>query len=641
MRKITSLNKGWLFIKSATATEREAHLNGETVDIPHTWNNLDGQDGGDDYYRGICIYVKTFPRPETVNNGKVFLEFKGVNSSAEVLLNGKPAVRHDGGYSTFRADVTALTEDENVLIVRVDNSKNERVYPQTADFTFYGGIYRDVNLICVAEKHFDLDFYGSPAIKVDARADGTVTVTAYAASGGDIRITVYDADGKPVAECKNGESVRIKDARLWDGLKDPYLYTAVARLYDGEHMTDEIQTHFGFRSFSVDPKKGFILNGRPYPLHGVCRHQDRKNIGNAITIAEHDEDMKLILETGANTVRLAHYQHDDYFYDLCDRYGLIVWAEIPYISRHMPEGNENTVSQMKELIYQQYNHPCIVTWGISNEITMFRRHKKDMLRQHRLLNEMCHELDPSRFTTLACYAVCAPFNRVANITDVVSWNLYLGWYVPGLFLNKVWYALFRLFHPKRCFGFSEYGAEGMPNLHSIRPRRGDNTEEYQLKYHEYMLKFFSLHPEFWATHLWNMFDFAADARNQGGEPGMNHKGLVTFDRKIKKDSFYLYKAYWSDEPFIHLCGKRFVNRTGRKLKIKVYTNQPEVELIINGETVTKKKGDKVFNFTVRMSDVNEITVKASELIDRGQVIKVKSTDPNYKLKKTDTKNWQK
>ncbi len=634
MRRIISLNADWLF----TMPGREA----QRVSLPHTWNNLDGQDGGNDYWRGTCLYEKRFPAPEREENACVFLEFKGVNASCKVQLNGREVARHDGGYSTFRAEITGFLSEENELKIEVDNSKNERVYPQTADFTFYGGIYRDVNLIVVPETHFDLAYFGASGLKIEPTVsgmDGLVKVTAFA-NGGEISIGIYDGE-TPIACGGNGETIRVADAKLWDGVKAPNLYTAVARLSEGGKTLDEVRADFGFRTFAVDAKRGFLLNGRPYPLRGVCRHQDRKALGNAITKAEHEEDMRLILETGANTVRLAHYQHDDYFYDLCDRYGLVVWAEIPYISRHMPEANENAVSQMKELIYQQYNHACIACWGVSNEITMFRRHKKDMLALHRTLNELCHELDPSRFTVLACYAMCGPLNRASKITDAVSWNLYLGWYVPGMFLNKVWYRLYRLLNPKRVFGLSEYGAEGMPNLHSVKPKRGDNTEEYQFLYHEYMLKFFEKHPEFWATHLWNCFDFAADARDQGGEPGMNHKGLVTFDRKTKKDAFYLYKAYWSEEPFVHLCGKRFVNRTGTRLKIVVCSNLPEVEAFVNGKSLGKKRGSRVFRFETELSERNEIEVRAGELSDMGTVLKVKTPDPAYILRKNDTKNWQK
>ena len=302
-------------------------------------------------------------------------------------------------------------------------------------------------------------------------------------------------------------------------MEDPYLYRAVARLVKSGEVVDQVEDHFGVRVFEVDPKKGFFLNGRSYPLRGVCRHQDRPGIGNAISQAIHEEDMALIREIGANTIRLAHYQHDQYFYDLCDKYGLIVWAEIPYISEHMPSGRENTISQMTELIVQNYNHPSIVCWGVSNEITISTKNKRDMLDNHRALNDLCHRLDPTRFTTLACYAMCGPFNRSAHITDVVSWNLYLGWYVPGLWLNDMWVKFFHTVYPNRCLGFSEYGCEAMPNLHASHPRRGDHTEEYQCVYHEYMLRFFDRNPWMWGTHVWNMFDFAADRPDAGGSPG--------------------------------------------------------------------------------------------------------------------------
>ena len=351
--------------------------------------------------------------------------------------------------------------------------------------------------------------------------------------------------------------------------------------------------------------------------------------------------MDIICDIGANTIRLAHYQHAQYFYDLCDERGMVVWAEIPYISEHMPNGRENTISQMKELITQNYNHPSIVCWGVSNEITISTKDKADMLDNHRVLNDLCHKMDPTRFTTLACYAMCGPFNKVAHITDTVSWNLYLGWYVPGMWLNDVWMRFFHMVYPDRCLGYSEYGCEGMPNLHSSHPRRGDHTEEYQAKYHEYMLKCFERNPYMWATHVWNMFDFAADARNQGGEPGMNHKGLVTFDRKTKKDSFYLYKAWWSDEPFVHICSKRFAERTDDKIAVKVYSNQNQVTLYVNGDKFETKYGSHVFTFTVPMSANLEIKAAGGECSDTASFRKVSKANPAYTLKEAGDKgaNW--
>ena len=514
MREIIKIMKGWEFTGPDGTTT--------TVDLPHTWNARDGQDGGNDYWRGTCIYRTRFAAPQfNTASHQVWIQFDGVNASAHVVLNGSPVCNHDGGYSTFRANITELLRDENELTVEVDNSKNDRVYPQKADFTFYGGIYRDVSLMVVSKNHFTLDYFGGPGIRITPTvqsADASVQVTTWHDGEGEVSIELLDAAGNTVATGKGPDiTLTIFNAHLWNGVKDPYLYSCKARLVVNGTVEDETTTRFGVRSFKVDPKKGFFLNGKSYPLHGVSRHQDRKGLGNAITREMHDEDMALIKEIGANTIRLAHYQHDQYFYDLCDEVGMVVWAEIPYISEHMPNGRENTISQMKELIIQNYNHPCIVCWGVSNEITISTKDKKDMLDNHRQLNDLCHEMDKTRLTTLACYAMCGPFNRSAHITDMVSWNLYLGWYVPGFILNDLWMGFFHLCFPNRPFGYSEYGAEGMPNLHSTHPHRGDHTEEYQAKYHEYMLRCFKRHPWMWATHVWNMFDFAADARDQGGE----------------------------------------------------------------------------------------------------------------------------
>lgn len=638
MREITKIMKGWEFTGPDGTTT--------TVDLPHTWNARDGQDGGNDYWRGTCIYRTHFAAPQfNTASHQVWIQFDGVNASAHVVLNGSPVCNHDGGYSTFRANITELLRDENELTVEVDNSKNDRVYPQKADFTFYGGIYRDVSLMVVSKNHFTLDYFGGPGIRITPTvqgADASVQVTTWHDGEGEVSIELLDAAGNTAATGKGPDiTLTIFNAHLWNGVKDPYLYSCKARLVVNGTVEDETTTRFGVRSFKVDPKKGFFLNGKSYPLHGVSRHQDRKGLGNAITREMHDEDMALIKEIGANTIRLAHYQHDQYFYDLCDEVGMVVWAEIPYISEHMPNGRENTISQMKELIIQNYNHPCIVCWGVSNEITISTKDKKDMLDNHRQLNDLCHEMDKTRLTTLACYAMCGPFNRSAHITDMVSWNLYLGWYVPGFILNDLWMGFFHLCFPNRPFGYSEYGAEGMPNLHSTHPHRGDHTEEYQAKYHEYMLRCFKRHPWMWATHVWNMFDFAADARDQGGEPGMNHKGLVTFDRKTKKDSFYLYKAWWSDEAFVHICSKRFVERTGSTATVKVYSNQSTVALYVNGNKVGEQTGEHVFTFKVPLNGELHIQAVAGDRTDESVIRHVDTPNPEYKLHKTKSKsaNW--
>ncbi len=638
MRRIIKIKDNWHF----TGQDKVR----KAVILPHTWNALDGQDGGNDYWRGTNSYDVTFASPEyNPETELVYLQFHGVNASAKVTLNGKEVITHDGGYSTFRVEITENLVAENTMVVDVDNSVNTRVYPQKADFTFYGGIYRDVELLVVNKEHFDLDYYGGPGLKYTTEIKdnhANVCVTTYTKSEADVYVELLDAKGQ-VIDFKEGKEVTfdVENPHLWDGLKDPYLYQIKALIKKNGEIVDEISCNCGIRTFEFSPKDGFHLNGRPYPLHGVSRHQDFKGIGNAITKEEHDRDMALIREVGANTIRLAHYQHDQYFYDLCDKYGMIVWAEIPYISEHLADGDENTKTQMMELIVQNYNHPSIVTWGVSNEITISgHRLKKQMLANHHVLNDLCHKMDPTRPTTLACYAMCLHWNPVAHITDLVGWNLYLGWYVPGFFLNDLWIKLWRILYPKRCLCYSEYGAEGMPNLHSKHPRRGDNSEEYHNKYHEFMLECFKRHPYMWGHYYWNMFDFAADARNQGGEPGMNHKGMITFDRKTKKDVFYLYKAYWNDtDKFVYLAGRRYEKRSAKKQTITVYSNLPEVSLYQNGKLVGTKTGEHVFKFNIVLEDKNVLEVKAGEYSDTCTIIKVDKEPKEYYLKKGNSANW--
>ena len=638
MRRITKLMTDWNF----TGCDG----NRVAVSLPHTWNNKDGQDGGNDYYRGTCIYDNCFSMPEFDSQKElVYLQFHGINASASVKLNGKEVCTHDGGYSTFRVEVTECLKEQNEIVIAVDNSVNDRVYPQKADFTFYGGIYRDVEILVVSKEHFDLDYYGGSGMKYVTEVSGKdakVKVTTYTKADAQVQVELTDAEGNVVGTAEGTEVViPVENVHLWDGLEDPYLYRIKARLVKDGEVKDEIACNCGVRTFEFSPKDGFHLNGRSYPLHGVSRHQDYRDLGNAIGKEQHDKDMELICELGANTIRLAHYQHDQYFYDLCDKVGMIVWAEIPYISEHLANGNENTISQMKELIVQNYNHPSIVVWGVSNEITISgAKYKKQMLANHHVLNDLCHEMDPTRPTTLACYAVCHHFHPVAHITDLVGWNLYLGWYVPFLWLNDLWIKFWHFCYPNRCLCYSEYGAEGMPNLHSRKPKRGDNSEEYHRHYHEYMLECFKRHPYMWAHYYWNMFDFAADARNQGGEPGMNHKGLITFDRKLKKDVFFLYKAYWNKkDKFVYLAGRRYEYRSDVKQTITVYSNLDEVSLYQNGKLVGTKKGQNVFKFDITLEKENKLEVKSGNYTDSCVIHKVDEEPKEYRLAKGDSSNW--
>jgi len=638
MRTIFNLNQNWVFTKAIGEIPTQMPENWESVNVPHCWNAIDGQDGGNDYYRGTCHYAKLLKKAELPAAERYYLEIQGANSSADVYVDGKHLCHHDGGYSTWRVDVTEALGEESLLVIAVDNSPNEIVYPQMADFTFYGGLYRDVNLICVGESHFDLSYYGAPGIKVTPVIDGSnanVEVETFVTNlkeGQTVRYTIYDAEEKPL-QTQDGEtkvSFTIENVHLWHGRKDPYLYCCEAELVEDDKVIDNVCTRFGCRSFKIDPENGFILNGEEYPLRGVSRHQDRWGVGNALTHEHHEEDIELIMEMGATTIRLAHYQHDQYFYDLCDEKGLVIWAEIPYISKHMPTGRENTITQMKELVSQNYNHPCIVVWGLSNEISIGGS-TPDLLENHRILNDLCHEMDKTRLTTIAAVSMCKMEDPYLQIPDVVSYNHYFGWYGGDTSMNGPWFDKFHAMHPNIPIGCSEYGCEAL-NWHTSDPRQGDYTEEYQAYYHEELIKQLFTRKYMWATHVWNMFDFGADARAEGGENGQNHKGLVTMDRKYKKDSFYAYKAWLSDEPFVHLCGKRYVDRVEDVTKITVYSNQPKVELFANGVSLgVKEAADHFFYFDVPNSGKTELKAVAGDCTDESVINKVETFNQAYRL----------
>lgn len=635
-------NYNWEFSK-----EKE---NWEQVDLPHTWNGIDGQDGGDDYYRGTCYYKKILKRGEFPECDAIYLEFEGANSSAEVFVNGISVGSHDGGYSTWRVNITENLQDTNEIVVAVDNAPNDHVYPQRADFTFYGGLYRDVNVICVKKQHFDLDYFGGTAVKItpevigkDAEVHTEVFLTGTDGTEQLIyRIFAEEAIilEKKVSATQREETFVIENVHLWNGRKDPYLYTFSVQLLKDEQVIDERTERFGCRTYEIDPERGFLLNGESYPLRGVSRHQDRPKIGNALRKEHHDEDMDLICEMGANTIRLAHYQHAQYFYDLCDERGMVVWAEILYISRHLPNGRANTLQQMQELIVQNYHHPSIVVWGLSNEITMGGVADEELLKNHHALNDLAHKLDPTRLTTQAVVTMCRMEEEYVHITDVVSYNHYYGWYGGELYMNGEFMDEFHKKYPKKAIGMSEYGCEAL-NWHSSDPVQGDYTEEYQAHYHEELIKQLFTRPFIWATHVWNMFDFAADARSEGGEDGMNHKGLVTFDRKYKKDAFYAYKAWLSDEPFVHICGKRYVDRVEEVTKVTVYSNQPEVELYVNGKLLEKQSSENhFFYFMVPNEGETELYAKAGDCTDESKLRKVAVFNEAYRLKeKGDVINW--
>ncbi len=649
MRKIININRKWSFRKGVDTVPTTVPADWDFVNLPHSWNAIDGQDGGNDYFRGTCMYVKELDTEEIPTADKYYLEIRGANSSATVYMNGNELATHHGGYSTWRVDITDELAKGNKLAIAVDNAANDTVYPQMADFTFYGGLYRDVNIIAVNESHFDLDYYGAPGVKVTPTVSGmdaVVEIETFVTNmkaGQSVNYIIKDKGNNVVAAGKSTETkltLEIKDVTLWNGRKNPYLYTVEVELVIGEEILDNISARFGCRTFKIDPENGFILNGEEYPLRGVSRHQDRWGLGNALLPEHHKEDMEYIYEMGANTIRLAHYQHDQYFYDLCDEYGMIIWAEIPYISKHMPTGRENTISQMKELIAQNYNHPSIVVWGLSNEISMSGASDDDLLENHNILNDLCHEWDKTRLTTIAVVSMCNIEDPYIQIPDVVSYNHYFGWYGGDTSMNGPWFDNFHKRFPNIPIGISEYGCEAL-NWHTSKPTQGDYTEEYQAYYHEELIKQLFTRKYIWATHVWNMYDFGADSRAEGGENGQNHKGLMTFDRKYKKDSFYAYKAWLSDDPFVHICGKRYVDRVEDITRITVYSNLPEVELFANGVSLGKQASDvHFFYFDVPNANTTKLQAVAGEYTDESIIHKVDKMNEDYILReKGAVLNW--
>ena len=641
MRIKQSINTNWLFTKDVVSLENLATASFENVTVPHTWNNLDGQDGGGDYYRATCWYKKELVVSEEDLKQELYLEFEAVNSIADIYVNGSSVSHHEGGFSTFRIHLNPYVKvGANEIIVKADNAANNYVYPQFADFTFFGGIYRNVNLIKVHATHFDLDYVGGPGIMVTPIVEGSdakVEVKGFIVNPQEYDV-VYKIinDGQVILQ----ETVKaanatanfvIENPHLWDGTVDPHLYVLEAEILENGSIIDNLSVNFGIRSFSVDPEKGFFLNGRSYPLHGVSRHQDRFNKGWAISEEDHLQDMELIKEVGANTIRLAHYQHAQFFYDLCDKEGMVIWAEIPYISNHMDTGRDNVFSQMKELIVQNYNHPSIVCWGLSNEITM-RGETERLVQDHRDLNDYVHATDPTRLTTIAEVSMVPMDSVMTQIPDIISYNHYFGWYVGNVEDNGPWLDEFHEKHPDISIGLSEYGCEAILDWHSEDPKRGDYTEEYQAYYHEEMLKTFAARPYLWSTHVWNMFDFAADSRDEGGKQGRNHKGLVTYDRSTKKDSFYIYKAYWNEkDKFVHICSKRYEERAKEEITIKVYSNLDEVQLFHNGNEVALSKKDvHTFYFDVELVEgENNFEAVSGECTDKAVFTKVEEENPKY------------
>lgn len=641
MRRVIDFNEEWKFTKEGKS---------ETVNIPHCWNAVDGQEGAD-YYRGECTYEKTLSGV----SGKTYIEVGAANSVSAVYVNEEAVGAHRGGYSLFRYDITKyLTGGEDKIKITVDNSDFDDVYPSMADFTFYGGIYRPVKIITdLPDCYFSLTdglcgFFADP---VKTNDGWEVKITGFVkgdTSGKTVRYTLYSKEGEVVAQADaSGENpnavIKAQNPILWNGMKNPYLYTLKGTILKDGEAIDCAETRIGFRTVEFDSGKGCFLNGEHIKLKGVSRHQDRYHMGNALTAKEHIEDLEIIKDIGANSIRLAHYQHDQIFYDTCDEMGFLVWAEVPVISRFSEKKIENSKSQLRELISQNRNHPCIFCWGIQNEISMGGK-SKQLVKFLNDMNDLAHSLDPYRPTTSAQVMMCDPNSELNKITDIQGYNIYFGWYLQTFNAIDKWFDKFHADNPNVKLCLSEYGAEGIVKYQSPDGGvQGDYSETYQARLHEHYARAIEERQWLWGSYVWNMFDFGAANRNEGGVKGRNNKGLVTFDRKIKKDSFYAYKAFWSDEPFVHIGGERYVQRKCGETIIPVYSNLPEVTLTVNGEEFTLTC-DRVayFDKAVIKEGENTVTAKAGDCTHSITIIGAEEDAPEYRLPgdaHSMVKNW--
>ena len=610
------LDEQWKFIRQDVADAAATNFDDtawQSVNLPHTWNNLDGQTSGTPYYRGIGWYRRHLLVDAQYAGKSLFLKFDGAATVAEILVNGSSVGAHKGNFAAFCFDATPFLRvgQDNVIAVKVNNAKDSDVLPLSGDFTVFGGLYRDVHLLVLDKLSITPLDYASPGIYIKQTgvtkdsAEFEITTKLRnansSAKSATVHCTIADAKGKTIQQVISHETigpnavtdvvqhVKIGKPHLWNGRIDPYLYRVSVVVRDGKKATDAVTQPLGVRTFRVDPDHGFFLNGASYPLHGVSRHQDRIDKGWAIGPAEQEEDFQLITEMGATCVRLAHYQQDQMVYDLCDRNGLVLWTELSLVNELTDSEafTENARQQLTELIKQNYNHPSIAFWGIFNELHTKSQWydappKWDLVKT---LNQLVKELDSTRPTTAAsCIRATDPMNAV---TDVIAFNRYFGWYTGKL---SDWPAALDKLHqewPTRGVGISEYGAGASINQHEISTNQPVATshwhpEEYQDVAHEQTWLAMKDRPWLWCELVWNMFDFAVGQRDEGDTPGRNDKGLVTYDRKVKKDAFFWYKANWTTAPFVYITSRRFTNRTEPKTPVKIYSNCDAVELKING-----------------------------------------------------------
>lgn len=640
-RQSSNLDAGWRFLRSNASGAQAPTFDDSswsTVNVPHTWNALDGQDGGNNYYRGIGWYRKHFTPSAALAGKKLWLQFDGVNTVADVWVNGTQLGTHQGGFATFRFDATNALKlgQDNVIAVRVTNAANPDIPPLTADFTFFGGIHRDVSLVAVDPLSIRMGDFGGPGVYLTERSvtasSASVDVTTKAWNNSatarqvQVRTTVTDAAGQIVTTATAAtrsvaaatgfdtvQSVTIASPHRWQGKADPYLYTASVEIVDAStgQVTDSVTQPLGLRSATVDPSSGFFLNGQHVSLHGVNAHQDRLNEGWAVTPAQRVQDFDLMDEMGVNALRTAHYQQSQQVYDLADRRGYAVWVEIPLVNGVTDSAafRANAQQQLSELIRQNYNHPSIFFWGIGNEQANDNTVTNGILTQ---LATQVRAEDPTRLSTYADNK--ADTSGLGQHTDVVGFNRYFGWYESGTGPGA-WADALHARQPGRRFGISEYGAGASVVQHQESPPQPVPTshfhpEEYQSKLHENHWTQIAARPYLWGTFVWNMFDFAVDSRAEGDTNGRNDKGLVTYDRTIRKDAFYWYKANWTDVSFVYVTSRRWTQRTVAATTVKVYGTADSVTLSLNGKVVsTKTSATHIYTWPVTLTPgQNVVTV---------------------------------
>jgi beta-galactosidase len=615
-RETIPLNRSWNFTPGY-----EVRKNVYTeVNLPHTWN-LDALSGKENYFRGLGNYEKTLDIPAEWKDKAIYLRFKGVNSVANVFVNGRHVGEHRGGYTAFTFDISSFLDygKQNKLWVRVNNAPQLDIMPLVGDFNMYGGIYRDVELIVAAPNHISLTDYASSGVYLTQKAaneelavlEAKVLLTGKQNEQVILKIQIKDNRQHIISEQQQSVALtgkeqqpvlfafKIKKPHLWQGTEDPYLYSVETKLIQENKIIDEINERIGFRSYKVDADKGLFLNGKHVQLRGVCRHQDREGLGNALYPIHHKEDIDIIREMGANAIRLSHYPQDKYIYDLCDEYGIILWSEIPFVGPggyrdkgfvNQPSFRENGKMQLLEMLHQNYNHSSIFFWGLFNELKPDGDNPAEYLKE---LKTIAEETDPARLTVAASFNE-SEFNR---IPDIIAWNQYFGWYGGEPASIGAWADKTHGEYKGIPVGISEYGAGAsiyhqQENLKKPNANSYWHPENWQAYFHEEHWKAISARPYLWGTFIWAMFDFGAAHRTEGEIKGKNDKGLITFDRKERKDAFYFYKANWNaSDPFVHIAGKRMNKRTNMIQTIKVYSNQTEVELFANGKPLGKQRGE--------------------------------------------------